>query len=233
MIYVTGDYHGGWDKAKFTNFDNSLPKEGDYLIICGDFGCVWYPEDNEYHYCDIEEQNWFAAQPWTTLFVDGNHENFDILNTYPIEEWNGGKIHKINDKVIHLMRGQVFTIEGQKIFTMGGAESHDKEIRIEFVNWWRQEMPNKAEMDAALNELEKNSWKVDYVITHTQPSYITKKIVPPSTCNPNSLMTFFDYIKDILDYKHWYSGHLHEDKTIGDITVLYNKIIPLGSTITD
>lgn len=40
MIYVTGDYHGGWDKAKFTNSNNILPKEEDYLIICGDFGCV-------------------------------------------------------------------------------------------------------------------------------------------------------------------------------------------------
>ena len=24
------------------------------------------------------------------LFIDGNHENFDLLNSYEIKEWNGG-----------------------------------------------------------------------------------------------------------------------------------------------
>lgn len=56
-------------------------------------------------------------------FVDGNHENFDRLYEYPVEEWHGCKVHKIRSLVIHMMRGQVFEIEGQNIFTFGGPSS--------------------------------------------------------------------------------------------------------------
>ena len=57
--------------------------------------------------------------------VDGNHENFDRFNEFPVHHWHGGKIHYIRPHVIHLMRGQVFEIGGITFFTMGGASSHD------------------------------------------------------------------------------------------------------------
>ena len=87
--------------------------------MCGDFG-YW-------HDTDIERNNldWLESQPWTTLFVDGNHSNFDRLKKLSVEEWNGGKVHKIRPHIIHLMRGQVFTINGKTFFTFGGAQSHD------------------------------------------------------------------------------------------------------------
>ena len=69
--------------------------------------------------------DWLDCKSFTTLFVDGNHENFDRLYEYPVEEWHGGKVHKIRPSVIHLMRGQIFEIEGKSIFTFGGASSHD------------------------------------------------------------------------------------------------------------
>ena len=83
--------------------------------------------------------------PVTTLFVDGNHENFTLLNDYPVTEWHGGNVHKIEPDIIHLMRGQVFEIEGKKIFTMGGAHSTDKMYRTERVSWWAEEDPSKEE----------------------------------------------------------------------------------------
>ena len=63
--------------------------------------------------------------PDGTLFVDGNHENFTRLNSLPIEEWHGGRVHKIREHVIHLMRGEMFDLDGKMIFTFGGARSHD------------------------------------------------------------------------------------------------------------
>ena len=124
MIYITGDCH-----ADFRRFDTDIfPEQNDmtkddYVIICGDFGGIW-DKDKE----SSREKwwlDWLEAKPYTTLFVDGNHENFDRLYEYPIEEWHGGKVHKIRESVIHLMRGQVFEIDGKKIFTFGGARSHD------------------------------------------------------------------------------------------------------------
>ena len=69
---------------------------------------------------------WLNKQKWTTLFADGNHECFPRLNSYPVKEWHGGKVHEILPKVLHLMRGEIFELEGKSIFVMGGASSHDR-----------------------------------------------------------------------------------------------------------
>lgn len=76
MIYVTGDIHGEVDISKLNTQNFSQAKEGDYLIICGDFGLIWdiKPSKNEEYWL-----KWLSKKPWTTLFVDGNHENFDRL----------------------------------------------------------------------------------------------------------------------------------------------------------
>ena len=58
--------------------------------------------------------------------MDGNYENFKQLNAYDVDIWNGGKVHFIENEIIHLMRGQVFEIDGTRFFTFGGAYSIDK-----------------------------------------------------------------------------------------------------------
>jgi len=96
----------------------------DYLIVCGDFGYIFRGKDYEISFLnDLENLD------ATILFIDGNHENFDLLYSYPVETWNSGKIHRIRKNVIHLMRGQVFSIDGYTFFTMGGGYSLDKYIR--------------------------------------------------------------------------------------------------------
>lgn len=121
MIYITGDTHADFTRFNTDNFpqQKQMTKD-DYVIICGDFGGVWRKANETDHWL-----KWLSAKPFTTLFVDGNHENFDMLNAYPVEDWNGGKVHKITHSVIHLMRGQVFLIDDKKIFAFGGAQSHD------------------------------------------------------------------------------------------------------------
>lgn len=123
MIYFTGDTHGD-----FRRFSSEFFPEGknctkdDFVIILGDFGGVWkLSEDGDERYW----LDWLEKKPWTTLFIDGNHENHDRLNTMPVEEWHGGKIHRVRPSVLHLMRGQVFHIGGYRMFTFGGASSHD------------------------------------------------------------------------------------------------------------
>ena len=92
----------------------------DYMIVCGDFGCVWNGDKS-----DDTQLDRLEALPFTVLFVDGNHENFDALNKYPVEEWRGGKVHKIRPQVIHLIRGQMLELQDRSFFTMGGAQRYD------------------------------------------------------------------------------------------------------------
>lgn len=100
---------------------------------------------------------------------------FVAINEYPVEEWCGGKVHVIrrdangNPKVIHLMRGQVYEMEGKKIFTFGGAYFNDKYMRTLHRSWWSQEMPTDNEMQEVIRNLEKRNNEVDYIITHGAP----------------------------------------------------------------
>ena len=129
MIYITGDTH--LDFTRFSTDKFPIQKEmtkNDYVIICGDFGGVWnYLVESTYEKYWLD---WLNEKKFTTLFVDGNHENFTRLYNYPIEQWHGGKVHKIRDSVLHLMRGEIFDIDNKKVFTFGGAKSHDIQERI-------------------------------------------------------------------------------------------------------
>lgn len=137
-VWVTGDCHGDFNRFATRNFPQ-LKGMGrdDCVIIAADCGGVWAGEREDGHRLD-----WLEDKPFTTLFVDGNHENFDRLNAYPEREWHGGRVHEIRPHVLHLTRGRVFHIGGRSWFTMGGAASHDIEDGIldpaapDFERWY-------------------------------------------------------------------------------------------------
>ena len=82
MIYFVGDIHADIGIYKLNTKNFSEQKEmtkDDYIIICGDFGCVWDGSKNDKYWI-----NWLNSKKFTTVFVDGNHENFDLLYQYPI-----------------------------------------------------------------------------------------------------------------------------------------------------
>lgn len=216
MVYVTGDTHG--EEARFIVYwdapmERVLTNE-DKLIVCGDFGYL-----NEDSYYKRKILKYMAEKPYQILFIDGNHDNFDVINEYPVEEWCGGKVHIINrdsegkPKIIHLMRGQIFCIEGKKIFTFGGAYSIDKDMRTPHRNWWPQELPATDEMNEAEANLEKVNNKVDYIITHAAPESIMRMFC---TVQPEEaeLCAFLEKLKNTITYQHWYMGHLHREKDI-------------------
>jgi predicted phosphodiesterase len=186
-VYITGDTHG--ERGRFLYTDTPFEQkasEGDTLIICGDFGYIFDNSPAEREFLDV-----FVKKPYVTCFVDGNHENFDVLNSYPVEQCFGGDVHVIKrdeagkPKLVHLMRGQVFEIEGKKIFAFGGAYSIDKPCRAVGRSWWPEEMPNDSEYKIAIDNLKKYDFKVDYIITHTAPLnkmfLLTKEITEERT----------------------------------------------------
>lgn len=233
--FISGDIHGTHDIWKLGEFSKGRGTEltkADYLIIAGDFGLLWYPEGSEEDKEDASWLEWLNDQPWTTLFVDGNHERFPRLNSYRINEWHGGNIHMIKDSVYHLMRGQVFKVDGKKFFTMGGGASHDKQWRTEGLSWWPEEVPSQEERNEALMNLDSNDWKVDYVVTHDAPVSIAKRLIEHKWDRTTDeyeewLQT---EIADKLDFKRWYFGHHHTDWGFGDdgkYRALYYDIIEI------
>lgn len=227
MIYVTGDTHGLQDYHKLHIFAGEHPEltKDDYVIIAGDFGALWDK------YSLVQNLKYYTELPFTVLFVDGNHENFDLINSYPVEIWNGGKVHKIKPDIIHLMRGQVFEIGGNIIFTFGGATSIDKFMRRERISWWKQELPTYEELDEGIANLKRYGGKVDYIITH---SCSERELAYPAIRNSATLKLncpesgMLSYIEENAEFKHWYFGHFHIDAKLGDkYTALYQDVVRL------
>lgn len=252
MIFITGDTHG-----EFSRFSNKRMKsrginltENDYVIVCGDLGLCW-KKDGTFDY----DCKFFKEKPYALLWVQGNHENFDMIAEYPIEEWHGGKVrHIIRDKIILLERGQVFEIEGKSFFTFGGASSHDVQggildrndldfdddrrkaidrdlpFRILHETWWPQELPTKEEMDEGIHNLKKVYFRVDYVITHCCATSLQNELTKDcgNTYMADILTDYLQTIEDKLDYKHWYFGHYHRDGKVNKKhSALYLDIIHL------
>lgn len=225
MIYVTGDTHGDIDFSKLLSTKLMDLTEKDYVIICGDCGVLFLPEDME------KMLEMYSSLPYTVLFVDGNHENFDLLKSFPIEEWNGGKVHKLSNTLIHLMRGQVFELEGYTFFTFGGGLSIDKALRAPGISWWPDEMPTDEEIEEGLNNLAKHHNKVEFVLTHDCPTSIEHLIQlytwkPIHHAKSNEAL---ETCKEHLSFKHWYFGHYHFDRRLSEkYTCLYKNIIRIS-----
>ena len=160
-IFTTGDTHGNFERLRPEYFPEGLElTKEDVVLQLGDFGGVWFGDER-----DDEALDWLKGLPFTVAFVSGNHENYDALVKYPIENWHGGRVQPVRPHVLHLMRGQVFELAGHTFFTMGGAASHDIEdgilslddpgferkyltlkqkehtrFRIEHLSWWREEL---------------------------------------------------------------------------------------------
>ena len=225
MIYITGDTHGEYDDL-IDRLAPYEPEEGDIVIVAGDFGFIWFPED-------MRSLDKIKKLPYTVAIVDGNHENFDILNSFPVEKWNGGDIHRIAENIIHLMRGQLFEIEGKTVFTMGGAYSTDKAYRREGRSWWSAEQPSAEEYDTARATLERCSNKADIIITHTLPRSVIHMLGYFPDPHDMELTWFFERLYRDMKFRMWFGGHFHEDRLInGNFHVLYHDVVPVDERVT-
>lgn len=233
-IYVTGDLHSGFDIQKLYDWEiGPTLTHNDYLIIAGDFGYPWTFSDDE-----ELELLWLEGGPYTVLFIDGNHERYDHWAERPCEEWHGGQVQRLRDHspIRRLCRGQVYDLDGCKIFTMGGAASVDKDWRTPYIDWWPQELPDESNFEDARKNLDACGWQVDYVITHTCSNRMLSKALYPNpgwqAPDHDRLTDYLDSLEDKLAFKHWYFGHMHQDCDCDSKhTLLYNQIVKLGDSL--
>lgn len=246
MFYATGDTHGDWERLSYKNFPQGRDlSSDDYVFILGDFG-IWDNSPRERHDFD-----WLSEKPYSICFVSGNHENYDMLDQMEVKEWHGGKVNFIRDNIIHLRRGQVFDINGMKLFTFGGASCHDirdgildagdpefrekkKKLdrnggmyRINHQSWWEQELPTEEEMQEGLRNLKAHNWKVDYIFSHCAASGIQRDLDGgQGIYQPDILTDYLEEIKQQTAYQWWMFGHYHRNSKLSEKEyVLYEQIV--------
>lgn len=225
MVYITGDMHGDLERLYDKEFRKL--KRGDVLIVCGDFGYIFDGSKLEKKVIDF-----FAKRKFVTAFVEGTHDNLSKINRCRTTVWKGGMVHRIKGNLLHLMRGQIFDIEGNTYFTFGGGESADKDMRVAAGNWWREEEATPAEMADGARVLDEAGCTVDYIITHEPPSLVKSAMLlrRGGNDNVNKLNGYLEEIGRSCTYRHWYFGSLHEDRVITEHhTCVFKKLLPIQS----
>lgn len=219
MVYVTGDTHG--DFSRFTSPAARRLRRGDTLIVLGDFGFLWSGSKKEKHL--IKK---LSKMKYNILFLDGPHENYDMLRDTPVSEYCGGRVQVIEGTLMHLLRGEVYTIENQKYFVFGGGEGDDRDLRTESNTWWEDEMPSAEQMQNGISRLEQHGNKVDFILTHEFPGkgmgYFANKT------RQNGVNAYLSMIENRVQYKYWYFGSLHVDKQLSKrMYAVFQKILPV------
>ena len=250
MVFITGDCHQ--DFGKLTRYffpQQSEMTRDDIVVICGDFGGVWDGVSTHENYV-VDELN---DRSFTTVFVDGNHENFDLLSQYPVCDFRGAKAHRIREHVFHILRGEIFVYDGAKFFWFGGASSHDirdgilsrkdfnsdddfynavyiwrktrRQFRIEGVSWWAEELPSEEEMQNGLKNLECVGNSVDFVVTHCLPSSV-QAVFSGGKFKTDVITDYFEELIKKIQFGSWYCGHYHVNQRVFDkYTILYRDIV--------
>lgn len=213
MVWFISDPHWGENVRGLEKFLEAR-KEGDLLIILGDVGlkAKQTPEVEEY-------TKWFMSLDADIAFLDGNHENFDYLESFPLESWNGGQVRRVTERIVWLQRGNVYEIGGKRFFVMGGCKSSAKWKGMGL--WWPQEAHTPEQLQLGFDNLKKLDNKVDYILTH---KYCGADVEVKEALSFEGLNR---YIDTQVQFAHWYSGHWHRTEFRDEKhTVVYDE--PVG-----
>lgn len=214
-IWIMGDTHySTGDEKKLLNLKGNI---NDYVIICGDSGFLWDGNERDKKVLDT-----VSGLGFNVLVCPGNHENYDVIEQYPVVDYCKGKAIKIRDNIHFMVYGEIYEIEGKRFWNCGGATSMDKCYRIPHLSWWPQEVPSNYVVDMAVASFENNV--PDYAITHTAPMDITAQIVPFKYGDDSYMCNSFQYLMDKYPKVEWHCGHLHVDTKVRNCYVHYEEV---------
>ncbi len=229
-VFITGDTHFTNDlsKLKRSQWETgyTLTKK-DVLIIAGDFGFFWNhkrTKDEAYWL------KWLDDRPWSTCFIDGNHENHDLLDNLQKMNKFGDAVGIAGHSIFHLLRGRVYKINNKRILTIGGAHSTDRAYREWGRSMWMQEEITEKDIDIAFRNIAIHHNKVDYVVTHCAPVEFSKLAIELSYApfyTPDHSEEFLSMLLKEVEFKTWFFGHYHTeeyDNRNEKWCCVYNKI---------
>lgn len=204
MIYVTGDTHGDFDRFKHPLVKKM--RSDDVLLICGDFGFVWDGSKAEQKLLKK-----IGSRRHDTVFVEGCHDNYDLLREYPIVPYRGGQARKICGNIYQLLRGECYQICGKSVFAFGGGDSEEQGLNGS--RWWPEEQPSEQDQQHGVDILREYRGKVDLIITHDAPAQI-KRFIQMEDTESSCIHHYLDYIAQQCSFERWFFGRYHMDKVI-------------------
>ena len=230
MIFITGDTHRNFKRIElFTERFNTT--KDDAIIVLGDAGinyCGKYEDDNLKRHLN--------RLPITLLCVRGNHEerpeNIDSYKKATIEKecFKGSFFYEQDYNNLYFFDNGLYEINNSQCLVVNGAYSVDKHYRLmNGGKWFKEEQLNDEEKKQILSTMPQ---KVDFVLSHTCPhKYIPREMFIQGLNQDlvdNSMEEFLDEVENKLEYKTWYCGHWHTNKTHHNMRFMYGDIIEFG-----
>jgi Icc-related predicted phosphoesterase len=220
-VFVLGDTHGREDAIDLSV--RVAKTEGcDLIIQVGDFGYWPHLPSGKAFMTFVEET--CAKYGVTLWWLDGNHENHDLLEVLVDEHGYDAPI-ELSPHVIYLPRSCRWTWDDVSFMALGGAYSIDKARRTPHVSWWPGETITAGDVERAIA-----GGPVDVLLTHDAPLGVTpwaerasidrrKDLWPESKANREALTAVFDAVKPSLlvhgHYHRRYTDHIGETRIEG------------------
>lgn len=160
-VMMLGDVHGN---SNWTMHAIRYAAEGgaDVIVQVGDFG-IWQGLAGQMFLRDV--QLTLDDYGIDLYWIDGNHENFDIINDRPTmrkpHNRRGPWSFPEYPNILHLPRGYRWEWFGKTWMALGGAVSVDKMHRKEGLSWWPGETLTDNDVEYA-----SRPGKVDVLVTH-------------------------------------------------------------------
>ena len=206
LLYLTKDF-------LIEQYSRKVYKAINYHIILGDGGFLWPGNRGK----DAVNFLALAERPFPILCVLGNHD--PVLGRTNLPEADigiGEKVIVVNKEkpfIAYLKRGKVYCIDNRKFLVLGGALSIDQEYRLPNFSWWKQEYWTKEE-ETAVFDLLKNDAGFDYVLSHTGPNHINRKVFfysPDSHTSKfvDKVAVLNEKIDRKINCRQWFCGHWH------------------------
>lgn len=221
MIWLTGDKHGQIEAFETNSQYKKLSKK-DTLIICGDFGFVWDGGKQE-----RRNLKWLAKRKFNIAFVDGWHENFDLLTDYPVEDWNGGKVRRLAPNLVWMLRGESYELEGKKVLAFGGGSCDNQSYDAE-PPWRSKALPTEEQVDNVIAHIRQASGSFDLIVSHEPPRSI-KSCLDDAPGEFHSIHDILEQVRTHTTFSQWFFGRYHIDKPIPpNYYAVFNRVVSLS-----
>lgn len=161
-VGVAGDWHG--DTAWAVVALRALAATGvQHVFHLGDFGLWGGVSGDQY----LSAVNSTAERNNLMVFVTlGNHEDYTQLESMvPHPEFPGFVYNPSCPAVLFAERGARWVVDGRTFMSLGGANSIDKDSRVEWLTWWAAESITLGDVYRAVE-----GGHADVMLTHECPA---------------------------------------------------------------
>ena len=196
-----------WIDGNHENFDRLYSDEFPVLDFQG--GKVHQIRDNVLH---LMRGHVFTLQDHT-FFAFGGASSHDVIDGI------------YNLKGLELdTYGDLFATKSQ----LSRFQRSGMQFRINHLSWWKEELPNDAELARGKKSLEKHHNSVDFVLTHCAPKALINELGLDHIYPPDVLTEYLQELSEQISFKKWFLGHYHFNRNLGDKYIaIYEQIIQI------